>query len=87
MNKCNLGKQIKLQRIDKELTQGQLAKAIGVNSYTISDWECNRTEPDINAVRKLCVIFGITSDELLQIETEEQRKQVEIFEYIRVNAN
>lgn len=76
MENKNIGKQIKLHRIDKEMTQGQLAKALGVNSYTISDWECNRTAPDIDSLRKLCVIFDITSDELLQIETETQRKQV-----------
>ena len=74
----NLGKQIKIQRIQKDLTQGKLATILNVNSYTISDWECGRTEPDVDSIRKLCIIFEITADELLQIETQEERKQIQI---------
>ena len=72
----NIGKKIKILRITKDLTQIQLAEMLNVKSYTISDIERGRTEPDINIIQKLCVIFDITSDELLEIETNEQRKKI-----------
>lgn len=75
----NLGKQIKILRITKDLTQKQLADMLGVGSYIVSNIEKGRTEPDIETIKKLCVIFDITSDELLGLETESQRRQVKIF--------
>lgn len=75
----NLGKQIKILRITKDLTQKQLADMLGVGSYIVSNIEKGRTEPDIELLKKLCVIFDITADELLEIETEAQRKQIHIF--------
>lgn len=75
----DLGKQIKIMRITKDMTQKQLADMLGVGSYIVSNIEKGRTEPDIELIKKLCVIFDITADELLGIETEQQRKQVKIF--------
>lgn len=74
----NLGKKIKILRITKDLSQKQLADMLNVGSYIISNIEQGRTEPDIETLKKLCVIFDITSDELLEIETKEQRKAIHI---------
>lgn len=83
----NLGKQIKIMRITKDLTQKQLADMLGVGSYVVSNIEKGRTEPDIETIKKLCVIFDITSDELLGIETESQRRQVKIYNSFNGNGN
>ncbi len=83
----NLGKQIKIMRITKDLTQKQLADMLGVGSYIVSNIEKGRTEPDIETIKKLCVIFDITSDELLGIETENQRRQVKIYNSFNGNGN
>ena len=83
----NLGKQIKIMRITKDLTQKQLADMLGVGSYIVSNIEKGRTEPDIETIKKLCVIFDITSDELLGIETENQRLQVKIYNSFNGNGN
>lgn len=83
----NLGKQIKIMRITKDLTQKQLADMLGVGSYIVSNIEKGRTEPDIETIKKLCVIFDITSDELLGIETESQRRQVKIYNSFNGNGN
>lgn len=72
----NLGKQIKILRITKDLTQKQLADMLNVGSYIISNIEKGRSKPDIDLLKKLCVIFDITADELLGIETDAQRKQI-----------
>lgn len=83
----NLGKQIKIMRITKDLTQKQLADMLGVGSYIVSNIEKGRTEPDIEIIKKLCVIFDITSDELLGIETESQRRQVKIYNSFNGNGD
>ena len=74
----NLAKKIKILRITNDWTQKELADMIGVKSYTVSDIERGRSEPDIDTIKKLCVIFDVTSDELLEIDTNERRKQIHI---------
>ena len=61
------------------MTQEQLAQKIGTTQDTISLWELGKSKPDFDSIRQLCIIFGISADELLEIETENQRKQVKIF--------
>ena len=78
METSGIGKKIKILRITKDLSQIQLASMLGVKSYTISDIERGRSEPDIDTIKKLCVIFDVTSDELLEIDTNERRKQIHI---------
>lgn len=46
-------------------TQGELADLINVKRYTVSDWENERTEPDIESINNLCKIFNVSSDYLL----------------------
>lgn len=70
---------IKLYRKQSKLTQEQLAQKIGTTQDTISLWELGKSKPDFDSIRQLCIIFGISADELLEIETETQRKQVKIF--------
>lgn len=60
---------------------------LGVGSYIICNVEKGRTKPDIETIRKLCVIFDITSDELLGIETESQRRQVKIYNSFNGDGN
>ena len=78
MTKNEIGKKIKILRITKDLSQIQLANMLNIKSYTISDIERGRTEPDIETIKKLCIVFNITSDELLDIDTNEKRKQITI---------
>lgn len=74
----NIGKKIRLLRIENDLSQKELANLLNVSYYIVSNLELNKTEPDIELIRKLCVIFNISADEFLEIETDAQRKQVNI---------
>jgi len=56
---------LKELREEKELSQTQLAKEINVNQRTISNWETGVSEPDIQAIKKLCEFFETTADYLL----------------------
>ncbi|MCL2556519.1 MAG: helix-turn-helix domain-containing protein [Firmicutes bacterium] len=59
---------IKELREEKGLTQAQLAKAIGFNYRTISQYERGINEPDLKTIKKLCDFFEVTSDYLLGFE-------------------
>ena len=66
----NIAFQLKELRIEKKLTQQQLADAIGIKRYNISDWEQGRTEPDISNIILLSKYFDVTTDYLLGLEED-----------------
>ncbi len=59
----NLGKQIKEMRLEKGLSQAQLAKEIGVSQKAIDYWERNVNEPKASYIVALVKYFEITYDE------------------------
>ena len=59
---------IKELREEKGLSQMQLAKKIGVDQTTISHYEIGKREPDIAMIKKLCKIFDVSADYLLDLE-------------------
>lgn len=64
----SIGSTIKSLRRSKNLTQEDLAEYLGISSKAISQWECDRTTPDISQLPALCNFFDITSDKLLGID-------------------
>lgn len=66
---------IKYRKINK-MSQSILGEIIGYSQDTISLWENGKAIPDYNALRKLCVIFNLEPNELMEMETEQQRKMV-----------
>ena len=59
------GEKIKELRIERGLTQKQLAALIGQAQSTIVYWENDAQEPTISGLKKLCEFFGVPSDYLL----------------------
>ncbi|MBQ3495034.1 MAG: helix-turn-helix transcriptional regulator [Clostridia bacterium] len=59
-----LGKNIKALRKDRKLTQDELGIRLGYSQRTISDWERNASEPNVEAIRKIVQLFNITVDDL-----------------------
>lgn len=47
------------------LTQKQVATALNVVESCYANWEQGRTEPNIDMLRKLGVIFNISLDDLI----------------------
>lgn len=56
---------LKALRLEKNMTQAQLAKALNTTQRKISYWESKKIEPDLSAIMKLCDYFSISSDFLL----------------------
>ena len=65
-----LGEKIKQLRIDKRLSQPQLAKKLGVSNGIISIWENNINEPKASHIKNIAIFFDVTTDYLLGLEDE-----------------
>lgn len=65
-----IGKRIGHLRRQKNLTQEELANAMGVSPQAVSKWENDQTCPDISALPKLARLLGVTVDELLSGKAE-----------------
>lgn len=59
------GERLKLLRLEKNLTQGQLAEALQTTQRRISYWEAAKIEPDLISIFKLCDYFGVSADYIL----------------------
>jgi len=62
------GIKLKELRIEKGLTQQQLAEQLGYNQSMISFWEKEVNEPTESAIRKAAQFFGVSTDYLLGLE-------------------
>lgn len=61
-----IGKQIKMNRTMKKLTQQQVAEKLNVTRSTISNWETGRTYPDLTSLLRISELFEVTVDQLLK---------------------
>jgi transcriptional regulator with XRE-family HTH domain len=59
------GEKIKKLRIDKGLTQDELAEKIFVTRTAVSKWESDRGYPNIDSLKALAGFFSVTVDDLL----------------------
>lgn len=60
----NIGQIIRRLRREKDITQKELGKAVGVAESTISLYESGRNIPDLNMMRKLALFFNVSLDYL-----------------------
>lgn len=65
----------KLRRLN-DLTQTQMAKLIKISTTGYASWEQGLSEPSIEDIKKICVIFEVSADELLELETNEQKTEI-----------
>ncbi len=59
---------LKTLRIEKKLSQPDLAKLVGVSNGMISFWENGINEPTITNLVKLSQIFEVSTDYILGLE-------------------
>lgn len=64
-----IGSKLKMARKTKGLTQERAAEALGVSRQTISNWENNKTYPDILSVIRMSDLYSVSLDHLLKEET------------------
>ena len=61
-----IGKKLKNARIEAGLTQEKAAEKINVSRQTISNWENEKSHPDIISVIALSDLYSVSLDELLK---------------------
>ena len=66
--RVDIGGKIKKSRTDAEITQEQAAQALGISRQTISNWENERSYPDIVSVLKMSDLYSVSLDYLLKGE-------------------
>ena len=72
----NLSKQIKKLRETAGFSQEELSEKIYVSRQTISNWENERSYPDIHNLLLLSVLFDVTLDELVKGDVETMKKVI-----------
>ncbi len=77
----SIGTTIKKLRRDRNITQEQLSELLGVSTNAVSQWECDKTAPDISHLPVLANIFEVSADVLLEIDIAKSKKQSEIKEF------
>lgn len=77
----SIGATIKKLRRDKNITQEQLAEMLGISTNAVSQWECDKTAPDISHLPVLANIFEVSADVLLEIDIAKSKKQSEVKEF------
>ena len=60
----NVGARIKKYREKQNISQDELALKVFVSRQTISNWETNKSYPDIKSLTMLSNIFHVTLDDL-----------------------
>ncbi|MBQ7298923.1 MAG: helix-turn-helix transcriptional regulator [Clostridia bacterium] len=73
----SLAEKLKALRKAKQVSQEKLADYLGVSYQAVSKWENGITSPDISLLPDISRYFGITVDELLQVEKIDERAYFE----------
>lgn len=64
MNNESFSRNLRRLRLEKKLTQEQLANILGVSVQSVSRWECANTLPDVMLLPEIARLYGVTVDDL-----------------------
>ena len=76
----NLGAQIKKYRVELSLSQDELAEKLFVTRQSISNWENDKTYPDIKSLLLLSEVFDVSLDQLVKGDVEIMKKEIDVQE-------
>lgn len=79
-----LNEQIKKYRMEKNLSQEELAEKIYVTRQSISNWENGKTYPDIHSLLLLSSLFGISLDQLVKGDIEIMKRKINELEVVKM---
>ncbi|MDO4777926.1 MAG: helix-turn-helix transcriptional regulator [Tissierellia bacterium] len=79
----DIGNKIKNARKEKGITQEQAAEILGVSRQTISNWETEKSYPDIISVIKMSEHYDVSLDYLLKGENQMKK----YYEYLDESTN
>lgn len=73
----SIGTTIKRLRRERDITQEQLAECLGISASAVSQWECDKSCPDVSQLPILSNIFNVTTDEILSVNIQNNQKRIE----------
>ena len=76
MREMNLGLQIKKYRGELSMSQDELAEKIFVSRQSISNWENDKTYPDIKSLLLLSEVFQVSLDQLVKGDLEIMKREI-----------
>ena len=82
-----IGKKLKNARVQSGMTQENVAEKINVSRQTISNWENEKSYPDIINVIELSNLYSISLDELLKGDEKMIEHLEESTNVVKSNAN
>ena len=65
-----VGDNIRTLRLEKGMTQKEIADRLFVTAQAVSRWENGEVEPSLSTITELAKIFGVSTDALLGLHTE-----------------
>lgn len=75
---------LKLFRKENGFTQEELADKLNVSRQAITKWECNEGMPDIENLKQISELFGVSIDELIKenidVDIESKKKYSYVWE-------
>lgn len=80
-----LGNQIKKYRSELQISQEQLADRIYVSRQTISNWENEKSYPDVNSLILLSEVFQTSIDKLIKGDIEIMKEKINEQEIKKLN--
>lgn len=78
-----LGKHIRKYRTEANISQEELADKVFVSRQTISNWENNKSYPDIKSLVLMSEIFHVSLDQLIKGDLEKMKQEIDAQEYTK----
>lgn len=72
MNFMSFRDNLQYLRASQAMTQEQLAMLLGVSRQSVTKWEAEKSYPEMDKLLKLCQIFDVTLDDLVQGDVTQQ---------------
>ncbi|MBQ3086020.1 MAG: helix-turn-helix transcriptional regulator [Clostridia bacterium] len=70
-----LNERIKSLRLNRSMSQVELADRLGVTKQSVSNWENDNIQPSIEMLVKIAKVFNVSTDYLLSLD---DRKYIEV---------
>ncbi len=67
-----IGPRLRKYREEKDLSQKEFAKRIGVSNSRVSNWEKGINRPDVDILSRICEILEVSPSELLDVRLSEE---------------
>lgn len=78
-----IANQIKKLRAESGMSQDELAERIFVSRQTVSNWENEKTYPDIKSLLLMSEVFNTSLDTLIKGDLSEMKRQIDKQEFTR----